>query len=484
MATLEPTSQEDINLNDDDEDIFASENTTDNSKENQKTVENDDDDDFFDNLGGKNRPNPSTLVSNTQVYQNTQASQNNTTNYPENVEKSQENNSLSPDLKHANLTRGDDEPVDINISVTDPRKIGDSLLDSYITFRVRTVLTQGSKLQETFGNNSESIVDRRFSDFLGIFERLKGKYQHKGILVPAPPEKDVKSLAKIRVSNSENEAVELNAVSRRQAALERFLNRIAAHPVLQKDEHFIAFLMQPTLQSSKSQTSVFSLNGMKKIFNKAEDQVQKLTKPYIEQDAWFDDKTNSVERVHQQYQQLFLICTQLYRNRRELGESFAGLSSELCGLVQLEKSHDKSGYMTDLCQKLGNTYASVQSNVNQQQKIDCFDLAEIIGDHVRILESVKDLLFVRVKAFQGCQQAEESLYNKQQQKNRFEAEAKFDKIPKLEFEINELKKSVEMAKENFVTLSNTIKQEISVYNKVKILNLFILLQNYFLKLVA
>lgn len=120
--------------------------------------------------------------------------------------------------------------------------------------------------------------------------------------------------------------------------------------------------------------------------------------------------------------------------------------------------------MTDLCQKLGNTYASVQGTVNQQQKIDCFDLAEIIGDHVRILESVKELLFVRVKAFQGCQQAEESLYSKQQQKQRFEAEAKFDKIPRLEFEINELKKTVELAKENFVTLSNTIKQEISVYS--------------------
>jgi archaellum component FlaC len=221
--------------------------------------------------------------------------------------------------------------------------------------------------------------------------------------------------------------------------------------------------MQPTLVSSKSITSVFSMNGMKKMFKTAEDQVQKLTKPYVEQDAWFDEKTNSVERVHQQYQQLYMICTQLYRNRRELGDSFAGLSSELCGLVQLEKGHDKSGYMTDLCQKLGNTYASVQGTVNQQQKIDCFDLAEIIGDHVRILESVKELLFVRVKAFQGCQQAEESLYSKQQHKQRFEAEAKFDKIPRLEFEINELKKTVELAKENFVTLSNTIKQEISVY---------------------
>ena len=351
MATLSPNNpapdcNEDINLNDDDEEIFAKNPA--NSEDNKENNNNDDDEDFFSELGGTNktRPSPSSLVNNTQPYSNTQASQNNTSNFDEDM------------LKHVNLTRGDDEPVDINISVSDPRKIGDSLLDSYITFRVRTVLTAGSVISQSFNNSTESIVDRRFSDFLGIYEKLKAKHQHKGILVPAPPEKDVKSLAKIKISNTDAEAVELNAVARRQAALERFLNRLAAHPVLNKDEQLQAFLMQPTLQSSKSQTSVFSLNGMKKMFKTAEDQVQKLTKPYVEQDAWFDEKTNSVDRVHQQYQQLYMICTQLYRNRRELGESFAGLSSELCGLVQLEKGHDKSGYMTDLCQKLGNTYSA------------------------------------------------------------------------------------------------------------------------------
>ena len=365
MATLEPQNEpactQDINLNDDDEDIFASDaavrtptveptaqnQANDDNKENKQQQETDDDEeDFFSELGGKNRPNPSTLVTNTQIYSNTQASQNNSTNYDVTATGG------DSDLKHANLTRGDDEPVDINISVTDPRKIGDSLLDSYITFRVRTVLTANSTISQAFGNNTEAIVDRRFSDFLGIYEKLKAKHQHKGVLVPAPPEKDVKSLAKIKISNTESEATELNAVTRRQAALERFLNRLAAHPVLQKDDHFQAFLMQPTLVSSKSITSVFSMNGMKKMFKTAEDQVQKLTKPYIEQDAWFDEKTNSVERVHQQYQQLFMICTQLYRNRRELGESFAGLSSELCGLVQLEKGHDKSGYRVVLSNRV------------------------------------------------------------------------------------------------------------------------------------
>lgn len=474
-----------INLNDDEDDQLFTSNI-------QNDPKNDEDDDFFSELGGsKNaRPNPGKLVDNTQPFSNSMSQSSETHqngNIPSNV--SQTNtlnsmNSLSSEITQLSLQKGDDEPTDIIISVTDPRKIGDSILDSFIVFRVRTVITPNTPTAEKFRNTKESVVDRRFSDFLGLYEKLKEKYQHKGILVPPPPEKDVKSLAKIRLANNENEATELNATARRRSALERYLNRTAAHPELIKDEDFFTFLTNPALQSSKSTTSAFSLSSMKKMFKSAEDQVAKLAKPYHEQDAWFDEKTNSVERTHQQYLDLFRITTHMYRARREMGDCFVGLSQELGSLVQLERGYDKSGYLTDLTSKLGTTYSQIQESVQVQQSVDCFDLAEIVGDHARTLESVKDLLVVRTKSFQAVQNAEETLYSKETAKQRAEAEAKFDRIPKLDYEINEWRKNVEKNKENFVELSKTIKREISVYEIKRTIRMKASIKSYLEQLAA
>ena len=38
---------------------------------------------------------------------------------------------------------------------------------------------------------SEMSVYRRFSDFLGLHEKLVEKHQHEGFIIPPPPEKSV-----------------------------------------------------------------------------------------------------------------------------------------------------------------------------------------------------------------------------------------------------------------------------------------------------
>ncbi len=34
-------------------------------------------------------------------------------------------------------------------------------------------------------------VQRRFSDFLGLYEKLKAKYLTQGVIIPYPPEKNM-----------------------------------------------------------------------------------------------------------------------------------------------------------------------------------------------------------------------------------------------------------------------------------------------------
>lgn len=76
--------------------------------------------------------------------------------------------------------------------------------------------------------NSEFAVSRRYRDFLWLYTQLHN--DNPGIIVPPPPEKQ--SVGRF----------DINFVEARRAALERMLNKTAAHPVLQHDGDLKLFL--------------------------------------------------------------------------------------------------------------------------------------------------------------------------------------------------------------------------------------------------
>lgn len=74
----------------------------------------------------------------------------------------------------------------------------------------------------------EFEVKRRYRDFLWLYNTLHGNCP--GVVVPPPPEKQAVG------------RFESNFVESRRAALERMLNKIAAHPTLQHDPDLKLFL--------------------------------------------------------------------------------------------------------------------------------------------------------------------------------------------------------------------------------------------------
>lgn len=74
----------------------------------------------------------------------------------------------------------------------------------------------------------EFTVTRRYRDFLWLYNALHNN--NPGIVVPPPPEKQAVG------------RFESNFVESRRAALERMLNKTAAHPVLQHDADLKIFL--------------------------------------------------------------------------------------------------------------------------------------------------------------------------------------------------------------------------------------------------
>lgn len=72
----------------------------------------------------------------------------------------------------------------IEISITEPQKIGDGM-SAYMAYRVTT------RTNKPLFKKREFSVTRRFSDFLGLHDKLTEKYLKVGRIIPPAPEKSV-----------------------------------------------------------------------------------------------------------------------------------------------------------------------------------------------------------------------------------------------------------------------------------------------------
>lgn len=158
------------------------------------------------------------------------------------------------------------------ITVGDPHKVGD-LTSSHTEYQVRTEVCLYFRLPREAAladddaqtsskayRNPEFAVSRRYRDFLWLYNQLHNN--NPGVVVPPPPEKQA-------VGRFDADFVE----SRRQA-LERMLNKCAAHPILQHDGDLKLFLeseafnvdikhkerKDPLLQENKGMLGSFGLS--------------------------------------------------------------------------------------------------------------------------------------------------------------------------------------------------------------------------------
>ena len=72
----------------------------------------------------------------------------------------------------------------LKITVTSPQKMGEGM-GAYVAYRVETKTNMS-----IFRSRSFSVV-RRFSDFLGLHDKLTEKYLRSGRIIPPAPEKSV-----------------------------------------------------------------------------------------------------------------------------------------------------------------------------------------------------------------------------------------------------------------------------------------------------
>ena len=84
----------------------------------------------------------------------------------------------------------------IQIQVTSPHKVGEGM-SSFMAYTVKT------KTNLSYFKKQNPEVNRRFSDFLGLRDKLCEKYLQNGRIIPPCPDKSVIGMTKVKMSKED-----------------------------------------------------------------------------------------------------------------------------------------------------------------------------------------------------------------------------------------------------------------------------------------
>uniref|UniRef100_A0A8C7Z975 Sorting nexin-1 n=1 Tax=Oryzias sinensis TaxID=183150 RepID=A0A8C7Z975_9TELE len=349
-----------------------------------------------------------------------------------------------------------EDKFDVLVSVKDPEKVGDGM-NAYMAYKVSTETTLPMFRNKLF------TVRRRFSDFLGLYEKLSEKHGPNGLIVPPPPEKSILGMTKVKVGKEDSSSADF--VERRRGALERYLQRVVNHPLLLQDPDVREFLEKDELPRAVS-TQTLSGAGFLKMINKATDAVSKMTIKMNESDAWFEEKLQEVESADQHFRKLHALVESLVVHRKELSLNTANFAKSAAMLGSAEDNTALSRALSQL--------AEVEDKIEQlhqdQAAYDTFSFAELIADYIRLLGAVRGSFDHRIKAWQRWQDAQAMLQKKRETEAKLLWANKPDKLQQAKDEIVEWEARVTQFERDFERVSATVRKEVLRFEKQRTKN--------------
>ncbi|XP_030627846.1 sorting nexin-2 [Chanos chanos] len=385
---------------------------------------------------------------------------------------------ISPRIEPAMFDRSLDEDeeegengdtFDMNISVSDPEKVGDGM-NAYMAYKVTT------KTSLSIFSKKEFSVKRRFSDFLGLHSKLASKYMHIGYIVPPAPEKSIVGMTKVKVGKEDLSSAEF--VEKRRSALERYLMRTVKHPVLLKDPDVMQFLESSELPRAVS-TQALSGAGILRMVNKAADAVNKMTIKMNESDAWFEEKQQQFENLDVQLRKLHASVESLVCHRKELSMNTASFAKSA---AMLGNSEDHTALSRALSQ-LAEVEEKIDQLHQEQAYADFYLFSELLGDYVRLLTAVKGVFDQRMKTWSKWQDAQVMLQRKREAEAKLQFANKPDKLQQAKDEIKEWEGKVQQGERDFEQISKTIRKEVGRFEKERVRDFKVVIIKYLESLV-
>jgi len=357
------------------------------------------------------------------------------------------NNAVSA-VKSMVAGAGPESAPKMQISVTDPVKQGDGF-GSYISYKINTKTTLPQYTWKEFSQI------HRYSDFVWLHERLKVRFPN--VIIPPLPDKAVTG------------NFDPNFISLRRTALERFLNRIAAHPILQCSEDLQTFLEaneETLLQAKKTvlepkQKAGAQAGGLGRWFKEAFQGVSNaVSAPQEFMDPAYEEQKSKIEELKEQVVQLKRYTEKLVMHRRLLSMAHAEMGVGFTQYSNIEQGHIKNGMAM-----LGDIADRVSILEGEQASVEELQLDAMLTDTVLMLGAVGELCQNRAKAI-VCLQTTRSYHR--EKLNDYERvkgdQRKAAKAAELMREIHEAELQEADAKTQYDDLVDSMTSELNRFN--------------------
>jgi sorting nexin-1/2 len=332
-----------------------------------------------------------------------------------------------------------------DITVGDPHKVGD-LTSSHIVYQVRTKTTSKAYKQPEFA------VTRRYRDFLWLYTSLHAN--NPGIVVPPPPEKQAVG------------RFDSNFVESRRMALEKMLNKIAAHPTLQHDGDLKIFLeseafnmdvkhkerKEPAIAESKGLFSGIGLGGG--------------TSKFVEQDDWFHDHKVYLDALENQLKALLKAMDTVVDQRKALASAAGDFSGSLNSLSAVELSPSLSGPLAGL----SDLQLRIQELYERQAQQDVLTLGITIDEYIRLIGSIKLAFESRQKAFHAWQAADSDMQKRKANQDKLLRQGKTqqDRLNQLSADVADAERKVHQARLLFEDMGRLLRNELERFEREKV----------------
>ncbi|EFE33058.1 uncharacterized protein ARB_00149 [Trichophyton benhamiae CBS 112371] len=332
------------------------------------------------------------------------------------------------------------------ITVGDPHKVGD-ITSSHIVYQVRTKTTSKAYIRPEF------TVTRRYRDFLWLYNSLHSN--NPGIVVPPPPEKQAVG------------RFDTNFVESRRAALERMLNKIAAHPTLQHDGDLKIFLESEsfTMDVKNKENREPDLGQSKGMFSSLGISVGGGGK-FIEHDDWFHDRKIYLDALETQLRALLKAIDTVVAQRKNLAEAASDFSTSLHSLASVELSPALSGPLDGLAE----VQLRIRELYERQAQQDVLTLGITMDEYIRLIGSVKTAFTQRQKSYHSWHAAESDFQKKKNTRDKLlrQGKSQQDRLNQAHAEVADAEKRVHQSRLLFEDLGRVMRNELERFEREKV----------------
>ncbi|PBP16444.1 sorting nexin 3 [Diplocarpon rosae] len=332
-----------------------------------------------------------------------------------------------------------------DITVGDPVKVGD-LTSSHIVYLVRTKTSSKAYRQPEFN------VTRRYRDFLWLYTSLHAN--NPGIVVPPPPEKQAVG------------RFDTNFVESRRAALERMLNKTAAHPTLQHDADLKLFLESEAFNVDvKHKERKEPLGENKGMFSGLGLSVGGGGK-FVEQDDWFHERRVYLDALENQLKALLKAMDVVVSQRKGLSEAAGDFSASLHALSTVELSASLSGPL----EGLSDLQLRIKELYDRQAQQDVLTLGITIDEYIRLIGSIKQAFGQRQKAYHSWHSAEQEMQKRKstQEKLLRQGKTQQDRLTQLHADVADAERKVHQSRLLFEDMGRLMRSELERFEREKV----------------